>query len=93
MSSSIPLQRSPEVVLARSVQIALKPATKRLGMHRIFMRSKGRKHVIADGAFERLQVDARPYWLDTDEHHLASHLGQAGRWRTLNSPFEASASA
>jgi hypothetical protein len=34
------------------------------------MRGEGRKHAIAIGAFERVQVNARPYWLDTDEHHL-----------------------
>ena len=34
------------------------------------MRGKTRKHVIADSAFERLQVGARACWLDTDEHHL-----------------------
>jgi hypothetical protein len=68
------------------VQIALKPATKRLGLHRIFMRSKGRKHVIADGAFERLQVNARPYWLDTGEHHLglAPRTGGTLKWSRWN---------
>jgi hypothetical protein len=34
------------------VQIALKPAAKGLGMQMIFMRSKCRKHVIADGALK-----------------------------------------
>ena len=50
------------------------------------MRSKGRKHVIADGAFERLQVNARPYWLDTGEHHLglAPRTGGTLKWSRWN---------
>ena len=54
--------------LLRRMEIALKPPA--IGMHRIYVRGKGRKHVIADSAFERLQVGARACWLDTDEHHL-----------------------
>jgi hypothetical protein len=45
--------------LLRRVQIALKPAAKGFGMHRIFIRGKCRKQVIADGALERLQVHTR----------------------------------
>jgi hypothetical protein len=52
------------------MQIASKPAAKGLGMHRIFARGKGRKYVIADGALKRMQVNARAYRLDADEHHL-----------------------
>ena len=57
--------------ITRWVQIALKPAAKALGMHRIFIRGKGRKHVIADTALKRMQVDARACRLDADEHHLS----------------------
>src|SRR5258708_37038448 len=45
--------------LRRWVQIALKPASKTLGLHRVFIRGQGRKYVIADSAFKRMQVDAR----------------------------------
>jgi hypothetical protein len=38
-------------------------------VHGIFMRGKSRKYVIADGALKRIQVDARAFWLDADEHH------------------------
>jgi hypothetical protein len=65
----------------------LKPATKSLGMHRIFMRSKGRKHVITDRAFERLQVGPRPYWLDTDEHHLGLAPRTGGTLEDPEQPF------
>ena len=41
------------------VQIALKPASKGLGLHRVFIRGKGRMYVVADGAFKGMQVDAR----------------------------------
>ena len=49
------------------------------------MSGKGRKHMIADSAFERLQVGARACWLDADEHHvgLAPRTGGAlkrSRW-------------
>jgi hypothetical protein len=33
-----------------------KPAAKGLGMHRIVMRSEGRKYVIADSALKHVQV-------------------------------------
>ncbi len=45
--------------LLRWVQIALKPASKTLGLHEVLIRGKGLKYVIADGAFKRIQVDAR----------------------------------
>ena len=41
------------------MQIALKPASKGLGLHGVFIRGKGRMHVVADGAFKGMQVDAR----------------------------------
>ena len=41
------------------VQIALKPASKTLGPHRVFIRGKGLKYAIADSTFKRMQVDAR----------------------------------
>ena len=46
-------------VLLRWVQIALKPASKTPGLHGVFIRGKGLKYVVADSAFERMQVDAR----------------------------------
>src|SRR5271163_153704 len=44
--------------LLRWVQIALKPASKTLGPHRVIIRGKGLKYVIAGSAFKRMQVDA-----------------------------------
>jgi hypothetical protein len=41
------------------VQIALKPASKGLGLHRVFIRGKGCMYVVADSAFKGMQVDAR----------------------------------
>jgi hypothetical protein len=44
------------------------------------MRGKGFKYLIADSAFERMQVDAPgAYWLYADEHHrsLAPRTGGA----------------
>ena len=67
--------------LRRRVQIALKPAAKGLGLHRIFKRGKGRKYVIADSTFKRVQVDARACWLDTGEPHRGLALRASG---TLN---------
>jgi hypothetical protein len=55
--------------LLRRIQTALKPAAKSFGMHRIFIRGKCRKQVIAGNAFERMKVDARAYWLNTGEPH------------------------
>jgi hypothetical protein len=37
----------------------LKPASKSLGLHGVFIRGKGLKFAVADSAFERMQVDAR----------------------------------
>ena len=75
--------------LRRRVQIALKPAAKGLGIHGIFIRGKGRKYVIADSTFKRMQVDAWACWLDAGEHHLGPALGTGGapkmqpaEWRT-----------
>src|ERR1700737_4574677 len=57
--------------LRRWVQIALKPASKSLGLHGVFIRGKGLKYLIADSAFKRMQVDTTgACWLDADEHHL-----------------------
>lgn len=38
------------------------------------MRGKGRKQVIADSTFKRIQVDAWACWLDAGEHHLGPAL-------------------
>ena len=65
--------------LLRWVQIALKPASKALGLHGVFKRGKGRKYLIADSAFKRLQVDAPgACWLDANEHHLGLALRTGG---------------
>ena len=64
--------------LRRRVQIALKPAAKGLGLHRIFIRGKGRKYVIADSTFKRMQVDAWACWLDAGEHHRGPALRTGG---------------
>ena len=45
----------------------MKPAAKGLGVQRIFIRGKGRKYVIADSAFKRMQVDACAFGLDAEE--------------------------
>jgi hypothetical protein len=63
----------------------LKPASKALGLHRIFIRGKGRKYVTADSTFKRMQIDAKARWLDTGEPHLgfALRTGRApkcNRW-------------
>ena len=55
--------------LLRWVQFALKPATKTLGLHGVIIRGKGRKYVMADSAFKRMQVDACACWFDTGKHH------------------------
>ena len=61
------------------VQFALKPASKALGLHGIFIRCKGLKYVIADSAFERMQVDAQGACrLDADEHHMGLALRAGG---------------
>src|SRR4051812_22443201 len=65
--------------LLRWVQIALKPASKALGLHGVFKRGKARKYLIADSAFKRLQVDAPgACWLDANEHHLGLAIGTGG---------------
>jgi hypothetical protein len=57
----------------------LKPASKTLGLHGVFIRGKGFKYLIADSAFIRMQVDAPgACWLDTDEHHLGLALRTGG---------------
>jgi hypothetical protein len=55
--------------LPRRVQIALKPASKTLGLHGIFIRGKGLKDMIACRAFKREQVDTRAYRRDAGEPH------------------------
>ena len=50
---------TPARALPGCVQIALKPASKGLGLHRVFIRGKGRMYVVADGAFKGMKVDAR----------------------------------
>ena len=64
----------------------MKPAAESPGMHRIFVRGQGRKCVIADSAFKRVQVDPRARWLDADEHHLglAPRTGRALKWSRWN---------
>jgi hypothetical protein len=56
----------------------LKPASKTLGLHGVFIRGKGLKYAIADSAFKRMQVDARACWLDTGEHHRGPALRTSG---------------
>ena len=51
------------------MQFALKPATKTLGLHGVIIRGEGRKYVMADSAFKRMQVDACACWLDAGKHH------------------------
>src|ERR1700675_2630644 len=65
-------------VLRRWVQIALKPASKTLRRHGVFIRSKGPEDVIADSAFKRMQVDARARRLGTGEHHRGLALRTSG---------------
>jgi hypothetical protein len=64
--------------LGRRVQVALKPTSKGLGLHRIFIRGKGSKYVIADSTFKRMQVDAWACRLDAGEHHLGIALRTGG---------------
>ena len=57
----------------------MKPASKTLGFHGVFIRGMGFEYVIADSAFERMQVDdTGAYWLDADEHHLGLALRTGG---------------
>ena len=67
-----------KAALRRRVQIALKPASKGLGLHRIFKRGEGRKYVIADSTFKRVQIDAWACWLDAGEHHLSLAVRTGG---------------
>jgi len=62
------------------VQIALKPASKTLGLHGVFKRGKGRKYLIADSAFKRCKstTQARTGSMLTSII-WALHFGQAGR--------------
>src|SRR6185437_14142158 len=61
--------------LTLAAQFALKPASKALGLHGVFIRAKGFKYLIADSAFKRMQVDALgACWLDAHEHHLGLAL-------------------
>jgi hypothetical protein len=48
----------------------LKPASKDLGHHRIFIRGNCLKYVIARGALKREQVAAQARWYDAGEQHL-----------------------
>ena len=73
-------RRFTQGALFRRVQIALKPTSKTLGLHGVFMRSKGLKDLIADSAFKRMQIDVQGACrLDADEHHLglAPRTGRA----------------
>jgi hypothetical protein len=85
-SSACTREITPGRTLLRWVQIALKPASKALGLHGVFIRGKGLKDLIADSAFKRMQVNAQgACWLDADEHHLglAPRTGRAlncGEW-------------
>src|SRR6185312_14396377 len=74
------------------MQIALKPAAKDLGMHRIFVRAKRCKHVTADSTLKRMQVHARALWLDADEHHRSfaprtSGALKCNRWNSGRRPL------
>jgi hypothetical protein len=61
------------------VQIALKPASKALGLHGVFKRGKGLKYLIANSAFKRMQVNGPgACWLDANEHHLGLALRTGG---------------
>ena len=53
------IRRFTPAFLPERMQIALKPASKGLGLHRVFIRGKGRMYVVTDSAFKRMQVDAR----------------------------------
>src|SRR5260370_24930877 len=53
----------------RAIQTALKPTSKTLELHGVFIQGKGLKYVIADSAFERMKVGARVCRLDARAHH------------------------
>ena len=71
------------------MQIALKPASKALGLHGVFIRGKGLKYMIADSAFKRVQVDACAHWLDTGEHRRGLALRTRGRSNAPNGMADA----
>ena len=74
------------------MQIPLKPASKGFGLHRVFIRSKRLKGLIADGAFERMQVDIpRACRLNADKHHrsFAPWTGGAANCRELSNGRDA----
>ena len=56
----------------------MKPASKGLGLDRVFIRGKGRMYVVADSAFKGMQVDTRACQLDADEHHRGPALRTSG---------------
>jgi hypothetical protein len=62
------IARRRRALLGR-MQLALKPTSKTLGLHGIFVRGKDLKDMIAYSAFKRVQVDARACWRDTGEPH------------------------
>jgi hypothetical protein len=64
----------------------LKPAAKGLRMHGIFVGGKGRKHMVADSALKPVQVYARAFRLDADEHHrsFAPRTGGALKCNRVN---------
>ena len=80
LTSALPKVMARRALLRR-VQIALKPASKTLGLHGIFIRGKGLKYMSAGSAFKRVQVDARTYWRDAGEPHRGPALRTG---RTLN---------
>jgi hypothetical protein len=59
------------------VQIALKPASKALGLHGVFICGQGLKDLIADSALKGMQVNAPGAMLTSII--AALHFGQAGR--------------
>jgi hypothetical protein len=77
--SGIGLHPPCPFISARWMQIALKPASKGLGLRGVFMRCKGLKDMIADRAFKLIQVDVPgACWLDADEHHRSPALRTGG---------------
>ena len=73
-------RRFTQGALFRRVQIALKPTSKTLGLHGVFMRSKGLKDLIADSALNicKSTSEARAGSMLTSIIS-ALHRGQAGR--------------
>jgi hypothetical protein len=57
----------------------LKPASKGLGFHGVFIRGEGLKDLIADSTPKRMQVDdPGACWLDADKHHRGLALRASG---------------